>query len=367
MATRPQKFRFALLQTLLRKGQTKGFTLTELLVSIIISGIIVTGLLTLVVDLLGNDQRDSSRNETQREMQMAMDYIVQDLREAIYVYDGTRLAATTNGSATINPLTQFIPDFSGQDGAKIVLAFWKPEPIPYQVGGTSLPYTNNYCTATFPNANDPKQQECLDLQVSRRTYTLVVYLQTTQTSSSPWQGQSRIIRYALRKYTNNGLTTLTRSTGYVDPITEVSGNFANWPYDTGNTNLQTSRPVASEWGSTVLVDFVAQPNDSLVPLPPIPAGNPANDDCPANVSTTTSGRDYVRSTPAGQNASYRTFFACVRNPLTAGNNQDIFLSLRGSIWGRPGYPNRSTRTVAGFLPVLQTQVLIRGVLSKSSS
>jgi prepilin-type N-terminal cleavage/methylation domain-containing protein len=351
MAAQPHKIRLALLQTLLRKRQPKGFTLTELLVSIIISGIIVVGLLTLVVDLLGNDQRDSSRNETQREMQMAMDYIVQDLREAIYVYDGRRLVNSTSGTATISPLTQFIPDFSAQDGARLILAFWKPEAVPYQASGGAIPAN---CLTAFA-ANDPRQQECVDLQVSRTTYTLVVYLQT-QSSTPPWQGRSRIIRYTLRKYTN--LATLARSTGYVDPTTEAS--FLNWPYDSGNTLRQVARPTAADWPSAVLVDFVDNPANTLI-------ATPAADDCPPNTSVTGVGvRDYIRSTPAGQNANYRSFFACVKNPEVA-SNQDVRLTLRGAVWGRPGYPKSAGTTKPGFLPVLETQVLIRGVLNKSGS
>jgi prepilin-type N-terminal cleavage/methylation domain-containing protein len=65
-----------------------GFTLTELLVVVIISSIIVSALLGLVVQLTGTEQRESVRTETQREMQMALNYIASDLRQAVYIYEG---------------------------------------------------------------------------------------------------------------------------------------------------------------------------------------------------------------------------------------------------------------------------------------
>ncbi|NJO66710.1 MAG: type II secretion system protein, partial [Leptolyngbyaceae cyanobacterium RM1_405_57] len=84
-----------------QKRKSSGFTLIELLVVIVIAGGIISGLMYLVVELLGVDQRESSRTETQREMQLAMDYIASELREAVYVYDGRCFA----GISTANPPT----------------------------------------------------------------------------------------------------------------------------------------------------------------------------------------------------------------------------------------------------------------------
>ena len=73
------------------KGKTGGYTVLELLVTVVISTIIVIALVDLVVDLLQSDRREYARAETQREMQMALDYMVNDLREAAYVYDNNQL------------------------------------------------------------------------------------------------------------------------------------------------------------------------------------------------------------------------------------------------------------------------------------
>jgi prepilin-type N-terminal cleavage/methylation domain-containing protein len=346
MAALSSRFRLRLLHTVLQRRSTQGFTLTELLVAILISSLVVVGLLTLVVDLLQNERRDSARNETQREMQLTMDYIVQDMREAVYVYDGGRFVTTPPDASrtfSIPPIQNYLPNFSGQDGAVPVLAFWKPETIPYQSGGATIPFVQNYCANTFPNANDPRQQECTDLQVSRRTYSLVVYYQTTAASTAPWRGRSRLIRYVLRKYTN--IANLTKDPGYVDPFYESSGIFRTWPLDSSGLNQQTTRPPSNST-ATVLADFVDAPTN---PAPDTPAGT-----CPST--------EYVR-TPDATNES---FYSCVR-PAPSLDNQDVVLFIRGSVWGKPGYSVSRANQVTGFLPALQTQVLLRGVLQKTGN
>ncbi|TAN85658.1 MAG: prepilin-type N-terminal cleavage/methylation domain-containing protein, partial [Phormidium sp. SL48-SHIP] len=72
----------------LNPANNSGFTLTEILVSMIIAGLVMSGLLGLMVELLTSDARETARTETQREMQMALDYISSDIRESVYVYDG---------------------------------------------------------------------------------------------------------------------------------------------------------------------------------------------------------------------------------------------------------------------------------------
>lgn len=359
MTALSSKFRFRLLHTLLQRRTTRGFTLTELLVAILIASIVVAGLLTLVVDLLQNEQRDSARNETQREMQLAMDFIVQDLREAVYVYNGDRFvqsSSATDPPFTVPPIQNFLPNLAAQDGAQPILVFWKPEAIPYQSGGSTIPLSPTYC-ATLPTT---VQQACNDLQISRRTYSLVAYYQTTAPQTGAWRGRSRIIRYVLRRY--NDVRTLTVNPGYVDPYSEPTGIFETWPYNSAGTMLQAQRPsnpssTAASGGSfqAVLADFVDSPTNNV-------AGVPAPAPCPAIEPATTPPTNYIR-TPNATNGTFGSFYACVR-PIPTLDNQDVTLYLRGSAWGKPGYPlSRATSTV-GFLPALQTQVLLRGVLQK---
>ncbi|MBO3459788.1 prepilin-type N-terminal cleavage/methylation domain-containing protein [Aetokthonos hydrillicola Thurmond2011] len=319
-----------------KRNKNKGFTLIELLVALIIAFLIISVLLYLVVDLLQADAKESARSETQQEMQMALDYIARELREAVYVYDGNCMKTTAQGSAGnanyCPGLLNYIPTFTNQTP---ILAFWKAE----TVTDNDMPNCTGVSTS--------KQQECQDLQVKRRTYTLVVYLQSTANSSNTWSGKSRITRYALRKYKT--LSSFTQSEGYVDPSVENSTTFQTWPVDpkTG-TNLQSQSPLSSN-SPDVLVDFVDSPTATVT----VPACDSTKVPTPKSTSTT---------------ASSNSFFACISSvvPTTttvvttpSGINQDVVLYLRGNANGKPSVTNDS------FRPALQTQVLIRGVINKT--
>ncbi|NER00416.1 MAG: prepilin-type N-terminal cleavage/methylation domain-containing protein, partial [Cyanothece sp. SIO2G6] len=116
-----------------QSASDKGFTLIELLIVVLIAGGIISGLMFLVVELLTADQREASRNQTQQEMQLAMDYISAELREAVYVYDETCLSGTASGNVTdvtyCPGLLNHLPEFLSTGGSTPILAFWKQEPL----------------------------------------------------------------------------------------------------------------------------------------------------------------------------------------------------------------------------------------------
>ncbi|MGP1382135.1 MAG: PulJ/GspJ family protein [Thainema sp.] len=299
-----------------RRNHNKGFTLTELLVSIIISAIIVSGLLYLVVELLGADARESARNETQREMQLAMNYITTDLREAVYVYDD------------VADIADGLPDFAG-DGMTPILAFWKP------VYFTDADLSGIDCDSVSEEA----QPACDTLLVRRSAYSLIVYLQEAN-PDAPWSGQSVIRRYELSRYEDD-VADLSQAAGYVDPTGDVS--FQSWPLDSAGEDLQDTEPTLGS--PPVLIDFVAAPGDGSAR------------DCEAG---------YTKSP-----ATSDSFFACVR--ASAGDdagedevlntNQDVFVFLQGDVQGRRGGNSRGF-DVSSRLPVLQSQVLVGGVIDK---
>lgn len=302
--------------------QTTGFTLIELLVSIVMAGIIVSSLLFMVVNLLRTDQKESATNQTQSEMQAAMDYIISDLRNAVYVYDD------------VSKLSTYLPNFATTH--KPILAFWKAESVAEQ--NQSLP---SDCTlATFTAL---QKEECASLKVRQNTYTLVVYLQSTG-EGGEWIGKSRIRRYQLRKYKNTStenMSTLSQSKGYVDP-SQTNTSFQKWPISNvdGTTNLQGTGNRPDTDNGDVLADFVADPSTSVK----VPS-------CPST--------DYTR-TPAA--TGYTSFFACVRKEAdSVGLNQDIIVFLRGNPVGKPGVFS----VADNLLPTLQSQVVARGVLDKT--
>lgn len=334
MAKRKLLSRFKRLWFSSRRGNSaKGFTLLELLVTTAIAAGIVAGLLFIVVQIMGVDQKEASKNETQREMQLALNYISTEMRDAVYVYTGDTMAAQTGAGAPRGgqSLMNFLPaNLLSADSAPII-AFWKQQPFPKKV--------KDNCAGSNP----PTDIAC----TNGSSYALVVYLLSIGNPDGTWKGKARITRYALTEFNDEG----ARTSGYVNPGA-YNNNFQTWPYGTaaaGLANLQTARP-----GNAIpaaLVDFVDNTANS----------GTQSQLCPNDPNTT--GEDYNISPPAGMLtgslAGVRSFYACVNSRNTLGNTQDTLIYLRGNVVGRPGgFGNTS------FLPSLETRVLSRGVLGR---
>jgi type II secretory pathway pseudopilin PulG len=61
----------------------KGMTLVELLVGSIMAFLIITPMLAFVVDMLNTDRREQVKSNTEQDIQAAVDFIAQDLSQAI--------------------------------------------------------------------------------------------------------------------------------------------------------------------------------------------------------------------------------------------------------------------------------------------
>ena len=238
-----------LLRILPKRNDRRGFTLIELLVAILISGLIVSGLLYLVVEVLGINQKDAARSDTQRDMQLAMDYITRDLREAFYVYgtevEGTSVescladradAATRGANNQCTGLLAYLPDhLTPANNSNIpVLAFWKPEPLP---GSVTKHCTDNKADigkliVVAGKANNPIDRiPC----VAQRMYTLVVYSLSTENSNNTWKGRARIKRYALPHFSED-FTLSTRKPGWVPPVAADDMRPLSWPFGKDKDN-----------------------------------------------------------------------------------------------------------------------------------
>ena len=66
----------------------------ELLIAMVISSIVTSGLLYLVIEIMQVDRREASLDQVQRDMQRAINYIGDDLQEALYVYSDPAGIAT---------------------------------------------------------------------------------------------------------------------------------------------------------------------------------------------------------------------------------------------------------------------------------
>jgi len=296
-----------------RKSAFKGFTLTELLVSIVMGSILVGSLLYLVVELLGVNTREEVLTQTQQDMNRALDYINQDASEAVFVY------------ADPTTITSQLDDLPTGSGATPVLAFWRLDPI-------------DISALDCDSVPNDKKSECEALTVRHSMYTLVVYLQQTNTTNDIWEGPTRVIRYELPKYTSGGLSNLTVRPGYADPSLRTN-SFDSWTKGSGTTS----------GNKAVLTDYVDAPNNN------------------SNVNACPNNTDYTVTPATSDN-----FYVCVRtgdtpdpnNPdETVRTNQSLVVYLRGnatadrsSIFGPSSQASR--------LPTLESEVLIRGVIEK---
>jgi len=96
----------------------KGMTLVELLVGSIMAFLIITPMLAFVVDMLNTDRREQVKSNTEQDLQAAVDFIAQDLSQAIYIYDGKAL----------NLIRDQLPEKGSQTRVPI-LVFWKRQLI----------------------------------------------------------------------------------------------------------------------------------------------------------------------------------------------------------------------------------------------
>ncbi|WP_448564911.1 PilW family protein [Trichothermofontia sp.] len=314
---------------------SKGFTVTELLIGAFIGFMALSGLLYLMTQVLQTEQRDVARAETQREMALALNFIREELQEAIYVYPGGCL--NTLGSDCLARTTTLDSEVSLPAGNIPVLAFWKQEALPYT---TADPLPSAACN-TVPSS---VQGECVSANVARNAMTLVIYTLRRNNDGTQWQGPARLIRYQLRKYAS--LSTPTAfATNYANDPSDP--NFLTWRCQNGTSASGCS--LANN--GHVLIDSVdfsptttaltnACPGDyNLSPL--TPAINAAN------------GSD--------------SFYACIAKPPLQETSlnfmQDVQVFLRGNAVARAGLPTNSRPP--SYLPRVETRVQLRSAFRRT--
>jgi len=183
LKTQHQRNHFGLAKT------EKGMTLVELLVGAIMAFLIITPMLGFVVDMLNTDRREQVKSNTEQDLQAAVDFIAQDLSQAIYIYDRAGITA-------INNTTNKLP--AAGDATKIpILVFWKRQQIK-----NTLPINS---------AIEPKDcDKSANVNKCNDTYvlSLVAYYQfkdndTTWCQPSGGTCPTRIARYEIRDGVRN--------------------------------------------------------------------------------------------------------------------------------------------------------------------
>jgi len=163
----------------------KGMTLVELLVGAIMAFLIITPMLAFVVDMLNTDRREQVKSNTEQDVQAALDFIAQDLSQAIYIYDNAGITAINSSPTPLPSVANGTP----------ILVFWKRQlqqnALPVIPTGKDTPNPTNCKTST----------PCNDAYV----LSLVAYYQINEENpASIWCQPSgapcptRIVRYQIR-------------------------------------------------------------------------------------------------------------------------------------------------------------------------
>jgi prepilin-type N-terminal cleavage/methylation domain-containing protein len=335
----------------------RGFTLLELLVSIIISAGVIMLILSFIVQMSETDRRELALTQTQRDMSFALDYMSSELKEAVYVYDAECLGTTGRGTPnraedlTVNPpVRSYCPGLQNhlQFPAQVapVLAFWKIDPVPYVADPQRDERLPDTCTGS-----EAQQRDCFALLLNRSSYTFVMYGirsdRPTGNGAPTWMGPSRIVRYELRQYET--VRTLTLTGGYFDP-TNSGVTFSSWPriYQTGAAPTGLTPPENYALKEQVLVD--------LVDIGTLPKENTTPISCPST--------DYSLSKPQVSNQENSSFYACIRSAQT-GQSQDVYVSIRGNALKRAGMVAEARNPA--YLPGVSAQVQTRGVFNRDPS
>jgi len=219
-----QKFARTPSRTMRRMMQrSRGFTLIELLMAMLITTIIVGTLLSFVVNITETDRDEQAKSESQGEVQTALNYMADDLQEAVYIYN-----ADTLGLDSPNGIKDQLPTFTNSTP---VLVFWKRlyyEPTVQLDVSTSvkkrvgcLEFGTSTTETGCDDANgNPKGS-------GRYTYSLVAYYliynnqngnETDDNNNKvPWSIAARIGRWELKDGIRHPTCTLSVIANCADP------------------------------------------------------------------------------------------------------------------------------------------------------
>ena len=327
--------------------KTSGFTLLELLVAMVLAVLVITPLLTFMVNIMDNDNKEQAKAASEQEIQSTLDYISQDLEQAVYIYDADGLNNKSNDSTPgikdqIPPLASAPGCGSTTTTCVPVLVFWKRN---FKQG--VVPVTVNWNT----------------LYNDTFVYSLVAYYLIQGTSvDGNWSNAARIGRFEIR----DGVTDPANPTNadgtahYITPPstqTNPSPGFQLFNLTLTGQGLKTKMDLwqkntqAAYTDQTVtMVDYIDQTQN---PTGTCPATNPQQVTggfyacCPANM------QQIVPPNLAGG------FYACVNSSTTSAQ-----IYIRGNALARittAGATYSDSKSI--YFPTASIQIKGRGLLS----
>lgn len=378
-----------------RRQASRGFTLIELLVSLLVAFIFLLATAMIVIETMRLDREETGRTQVQAELTQAMEFIQQDLAEALYIYNDTE---QPNGDGIPDVIQRlYTPGWIRQPaGAIPVVAFWKLEPIPqgcYRTQredgtpGDQIPNLQQIREGRailpvqpppeFPRTNGRNAD--WDTLVSRRgIYTLVVYYlrrnynnagNLADGSTTPWEGNARIERFELRPFARQGNNDCAgRSPFFVEDPDPFRDGFLAWPSEQARAR---QIPIAGRTDGprlTTLVSNIFSSREGSPQVAPL---------CPQGYAFGGGRPNGVTFSGLGNNQNDVGFYVCVRQSPGADRPQDVIINITATAMERanPGLFRRYIRNatsvdiseVSRYLLPMQTRVLARGVINRQLS
>lgn len=223
------------------RNKNCGFTLIELLAAMILATLIITPLLGFMINILDTDRKEQAKINSEQEIQTALDYIAQDLQQAIYIYDAQGVKAIKN---ELPSKTDRVP----------VLVFWKRE----------------FLEEAIPVRNSKIRRKLNDSFV----YSLVAYYlikSDKKNNDGKWSKQFRIARFELKDGIidpdNPGSQTNPRYLRNYEPSPGFALFKLNDPRVTGTLedkmNAWESKNLPTNVDMPMLVDYIDASQDNL--------------------------------------------------------------------------------------------------------
>jgi type II secretory pathway pseudopilin PulG len=334
-----------------RDRTEKGMTLIELLIGMVMAFLIITPMLAFVVDMLNTDRREQVKANTEQDIQAAVDFIAQDLSQAIYIYNND----PTTGIPAIN--SQLPPPANGIP----ILVFWKRQQIRDAVSVNTTPNSRVLPKDCNQPPSDPSKA-CNDTYVR----ALIAYYQVKDNDATwcqPSPGSncpSRIIRYEIREGVRNHDSTNPAAPYYdnsqAKDSQQVSRGF--------NPNFDFNQPTKDVTlgsvfpPSEVLVNYIDHNNPQTLPAPAecqTALGNPT-----APVPGTTGTAPVPETTLKIPDPATNSFYVCVDSQRNLAR-----VTIRGNSLRRLQNSNVTASTDnSAFFPKASVQVQGRGVLGQ---
>ncbi|MEH1791712.1 MULTISPECIES: hormogonium polysaccharide secretion pseudopilin HpsC [unclassified Nostoc] len=231
--------------------QVNGFTLIELLVALLLAFLVLTPLLGFMVNILSTDQKEQAKANSEQEIQTALDYITNDLQQAIYIYDKNALTTNSNSVAASSGIQDQIPPVkpagvcTSSSTCQAILVFWKRK---FVSGAITL------SSSTTSNTKD-----------DTFVYSLVAYY-LIKDSSTTWSKAARIARFEISDgvLAASGTTTGTAGncTGYSNDIYIDTSHCPDVGFQRFNLNLAGATGLTNQmnsWKATASATYTQQP------------------------------------------------------------------------------------------------------------